>query len=360
MDVSCWGELMGYTVLLAVGGSGGHLLPAQQLAMLLGGEARVVFAGSGLSKSPFFEREEFAFEDVEAAPLWPPVRFLKKGGRGFLQSVRLLKKLKPDVVVGFGSYHAFPVLAAAALLRKNIILYEANSVLGKVNRLFAPLAHVMALQIPLQKPVRARQQYVSYFPWLEQGGLWEKERALAFYGFDLSAPVCLVFGGSQGAAFLNGTAPSVLKGCQVIHCVGKLEALEGVRLAYEKLGIKAFVQVFESEMARAYAAADFALCRSGAATTTELIRYRVPAVMVPFPYAAENHQQFNARFFCEEVKGGFWLEEKKAFCLREAVETCLLQLEGLKQALQKFDQIERKRVDLAQVVRSVGSCKDII
>ncbi|HAB98987.1 MAG TPA: hypothetical protein DCE71_04120, partial [Parachlamydiales bacterium] len=208
---------MSYTVLLAAGGSGGHLLPAQQLAVMLQGEAKVVFAASGLSKNPFFEKGEFAFHDVDAAPLWPPVEFVRRGGKGFFQSLGMLREVKPDVVVGFGSYHAFPVLAAATMLRKKIVLNEANSVLGKVNRLFAPFAKVLALQFPLQKKVWARQEYVSYFPWLMQEKVLRKE-SLAFSGFDLSSPVCLVFGGSQGAAFLNQIAPKVLAGCQGIHC----------------------------------------------------------------------------------------------------------------------------------------------
>ncbi len=351
---------MSYTVLLAAGGSGGHLLPARQLAMMLRGEANVVFAASGLSKNPFFERGEFAFHDVDAAPLWPPVQFVKRGGRGFFQSLSMLREVKPDVVVGFGSYHAFPVLAAAAMLRKKIVLYEANSVLGKVNRLFAPFAKVLALQFPLQKKVWARQEYVSYFPWLTEEKRLEKEEARAFYGFDLSSPVCLVFGGSQGAAFLNQIAPKVLAGCQVIHCAGKKEAVEELRHAYEKEKIKAFVQVFEPEMTRAYAAADFALCRSGAGTTAELIRYQVPAVMVPFPYAAENHQMFNARFFCEEARGGFWVEEREAFRLGSLIEACLVQVEDLRESLVRFDEIGKKRVNLARIVKGIGSCKDII
>ncbi|HAB99470.1 MAG TPA: hypothetical protein DCE71_06590, partial [Parachlamydiales bacterium] len=125
--------------------------------------------------------------------------------------------------------------------------------------------------------------------------------------------------------------------------------------AYEKQKIKAFVQVFEPEMTRAYAAADFVLCRSGAATTAELIRYQIPAVMVPFPYAAENHQMFNARFFCEEARGGFWVEEREAFRLRSLIEACLVQLEDLRGSLVRFDQMNCQRRGLANVVKEVYS-----
>lgn len=346
---------MSYTVLLAVGGSGGHLLPAQQLALLLKGEAKVVFAGSGLSKNPFFQKGNFFSRDIASAPLRSPVRFLRQSFSGLFQSLRFLREIKPDVVVGFGSYHTFPVLMAAVLLRKKIVLYEANSVLGKVNRLFVPFAKTLALQFPLQKQKMANQQYVSYFPWIFEASSLSKKEALSFYGLDSSSPVCLVFGGSQGAAFLNEKAPFVLSGCQVIHCTGKAETIETVRLAYEKQNIRAFVQAFEPNMARAYRAADFALCRSGAGTTAELIRYQLPAVMVPFPHAAENHQMYNAQFFCKEALGGFYLQQNEERHLRSFVEQCLSQLDSLRQSLQLFYQKTDKRVGLADLVKSVGS-----
>ncbi|MBX9745029.1 MAG: UDP-N-acetylglucosamine--N-acetylmuramyl-(pentapeptide) pyrophosphoryl-undecaprenol N-acetylglucosamine transferase, partial [Chlamydiales bacterium] len=279
------------SVLIAVGGSGGHLLPAQQLAKILQQESLVAFAGFQLSKSPFFQKESFFFQDIESAPLAPFGQFLRKSSKGVMQSLRLLRTLNPDIVIGFGSYHAFPLLAASVLLRKKILLYEANCVLGKVNRLFSPFADLLALQFPLEKPTRRKYQYTSYFPWTKDESAPTKQEALYAYGLDGALPVCLVFGGSQGASFFNENAPLVLSGCQVIHFTGREEAVEKVSSLYQALRIRAFVQSFESNMAKAYAAADFALCRSGAATISELIQHRLPALLVPFPYAADRHQE---------------------------------------------------------------------
>jgi UDP-N-acetylglucosamine--N-acetylmuramyl-(pentapeptide) pyrophosphoryl-undecaprenol N-acetylglucosamine transferase len=265
----------------------------------------------------------------------------------------LLKRLRPDVVVGFGSYHVFPMLAAAAMMRMKIVLYEANCVLGKVNRLFLPFSKVLALQFPLESSLRRSHEYISYFPWVSDAKRYIKAEARCFYGFDDSLPVCLVFGGSQGAAFFNEEAPKVLSGCQVIHCTGKEEVLAKVRLAYEEQQIRAFVQPFERDMGRAYAAADIALCRGGAATIAELIRYHVPAVVVPFPWASNDHQRVNAEFFCKKAKGGMWLAQKESCRLRSEIQRCLLERRELLESLQLFYQKTEKKVELADLVRSI-------
>lgn len=125
-------------VLIAAGGSGGHLFPARQLAEQLTGD-EVLFAGHHLSKSPFFEKEKIPFREIESAPLTNKFLFLKALWKGFWQSVDLLRTVRPDVVVGFGSFHSFPVLLAATILRKKVVLFEANCSLGKVNRFFSLL-----------------------------------------------------------------------------------------------------------------------------------------------------------------------------------------------------------------------------
>lgn len=399
---------MDHKIVIAAGGSGGHLLPAQQLAILLKKDAEILFAGANLSKSPFFKREGFAFKDIASAPLSNPFKFLYRAMLGFWQSLALLLKFRPDVVVGFGSYHSFPVLAAAVILRKKIILYEANSVLGKVNRLFFPFAHLLALQLPLEgmaklhskpnprffrwfgffakrlwpkgyvalrktEPTKkssnlAREasfaipslegthrkfRYISPFPWIREDKKHVSQEARRSYGLHFSQPVCLVFGGSQGAAFFNQSAPELLSGCQVIHLTGKEETVEAVRYLYQKKGIQAVVKSFETEMGKAYAAADFVLGRSGAGTISELIAYQIPAVLVPFPHAADDHQSANARFFCEEVKGGFWVPQNGSDRLPQAIALCKEQLGELRESLQLFNQKKEKKIELAELIRTV-------
>lgn len=340
--------------MIAVGGSGGHLLPAQQLADLLKNSREVAFAGSQLSQNSFFQKQNFFFQDIDSAPLSSPFRFIYRSIKGIFQSIRLLKKFRPDVVVGFGSYHSFPVLAAAFFLRKKIVLFEANCILGKVNRLFAPSAHTLALQFPLENtPFLKNHRYVSYLPWQQKPCSFTKEEALHFYGLDDSLPVCLVFGGSQGAAFFNEKAPSLLSGFQVIHCTGKKENVPSVQALYEKHQIRAFVQAFEPDMTRAYRAAHFALCRSGAGTLAELIRYQLPAVLIPFPHATDCHQTANARFFCSEVKGGIWLAQTEVSQMRRAIEKCLLNLSSFQDSIRLFYEKSSKRVELADLIQEL-------
>ncbi|MCC6127816.1 MAG: hypothetical protein IT584_01265 [Chlamydiae bacterium] len=194
---------------------------------------------------------------------------------------------------------------------------------------------------------------MSYFPWIKASQTYTKKEARAFYDLDLSIPVCLVFGGSQGASFLNEIAPQHLFGLQVIHFAGKGASLQEIRSLYETHRIRAYVQHFESDMNRAYAAADFALCRSGASTLSELITHGLPAVLVPYPYAADQHQRANAKFFCDEVQGGLWMEQSEPLQIRSAIENCLHRLDAFRQSIRFFYQKTGKRVELADLVESL-------
>ena len=286
-------------VLIAAGGSGGHLFPAQQLAELLP-DAEIHFAGHGLEKSLFFRKHLYAFTDIESAPLEKPFAFLRTLCSGVAKSIGLLRRFSPDVVVGFGSYHTVPLLCAAMLLRKPIVLYEANASLGKVNRLFAPFAKVVASPFP------GVGVQVPFFPWIQ------KEEELSTEGYGLEGPICLVFGGSQGASFLNEHfwRTAKLAGVQVLHFTGKEEEVARVQQRYAEAGVKAHVKAFETQMSRAYAAANCAVCRAGAGSVSELVRYQVPALLIPYPHAGA-HQEKNAEWFAQ-VGGGSWLRQSEA------------------------------------------------
>ncbi|HEY4254934.1 MAG TPA: UDP-N-acetylglucosamine--N-acetylmuramyl-(pentapeptide) pyrophosphoryl-undecaprenol N-acetylglucosamine transferase [Chlamydiales bacterium] len=321
-------------ILIAAGGTGGHLLPAQQLAELLQREeAQVIFAGYKLDKSPYFQREKFDFREIPAAPLsgWKFFSQLLVGG---WKAFRLFLKEKPDVVVGFGSYHTAPVLLAATLLGKKIVLFEANRTLGKVNRLFRPFAKKVAWQFLPSRAHPSKDLLVAPFPWIFPPKK-DSKSAREELGLDPDKFTALVFGGSQGAAFLNEIMPQVasaLPHMQWIHIAGNETAATQVRLQY---GPRAKVFSFTSNMPLLYAAADAALCRSGAGTVSELLRFHVPALLIPFPHATDNHQKHNADLLVE--KGG-------AICLDQAEAT----LEALKKNIETLDW---KRMHLA--LRSV-------
>jgi len=285
-------------IVIAAGGTGGHLIPAQQLADQLIAQpgTTVVFGGYKLQESPFFHRGRYRFVEIASSQkLSRPTALLK----GVLQALRFLLREKPDVVVGFGSYHSAPVLLAAAMLRKKIVLYEANRTMGKVNRWIAPFATHIGCQFPLSDYTSPKVVPVPMLPWGISQAKTAAPDAKKAFGLAPDRLTLLVFGGSQGAAFLNEVMPKVanqMENVQVIHSAGSEVAAAAVRAAYR---VPAVVKPFETDMAMAYSAADFAVCRSGAGTVAELIRFGVPALLIPYPYATDQHQQKNGDYLRE-------------------------------------------------------------
>lgn len=323
-------------VLIATGGTGGHLFPSRQLAELLKG-AEVAFAGHGLESSPFFDRKIPYHEVASVSSLkkWPALI------KGVWQGVKLLLRLKPDVVVGFGSYHSFPVLMAALLLRKKIILFEANCTLGKVNRFFAPFAKKIALQFPIPHKKGA---YVPLLPWVA------KPKGKSSYQKDPNRMTILVFGGSQGAAFINKTFCEAAKRLsfpfQVIHLTGK----EDREIQYE---VPSIVKPFEEDMASAYEVADLVVCRCGAGTVAELIQHQLPAILIPYPFA-HDHQRKNGEYL---KNGARMLLQKEATPERLAkeIEELMMRRDEYKKALSEIS--FPNTIDFAHLVRTVGEEK---
>ena len=326
-------------VLIAAGGTAGHLFPAQQLAEKLG-DCKVFFAGHHLEKSPYFQKKRFRFFDVVSAPLgW---RFLGALFPGLWKAIGLMRREKPDVVVGFGSFHTVPVLLAAVFFRKPIILYEPNRSMGKVNQLFAPFAKKIAVQFLNHE----RYTPIPFFPWIGKK-LPEKRAAKEAYGLDPNQSTVLIFGGSQGAKFLNETLPNVALQAQVIHLTGKES--ETVAKRYEEKGIRAVVKPFESNMTLAYAAADFAICRSGAGTVAELIRYGVPSILIPYPFAY-GHQELNA-LYIKNLGGGDVLLQNEATPEEIARRIDQLKLEQMRVALRSAEEQNQNLIGLDELVR---------
>lgn len=321
-------------VVIAAGGTGGHLFPAQRLQEQLN-DCEVVFAGHKLKESPFFDREKAEFREIEAAPLGK--KFFSGTWRGFWQAWKFLREFKPDVVVGFGSFHTFPVLLAAVVLRKKIVLFEANCTLGKVNKFFKPFATKVAFQFPVKKGVVV--------------GLGKKINHRA-HREQRDAIKILVFGGSQGAAFINETfchAAVMLKeqgvDFEVIHLTGKDE--ERIRMFYAERGIRAQVKDFEKDMASVYTSSDLAVCRCGAGTVMELLGYRMPSVLIPYPHA-HDHQRKNGEFL-----GARMILQREATAEKLAREIEKL-LQELPQARRRLEELSWDAdIELSDLVRNI-------
>jgi len=299
-------------IVISAGGTGGHLIPAQQLAQELMGN-NIVFMAKGLGNNYNFHKK-FDFHEVESGPLNKKQFFTSVFdiGKGILQTVRFFLKFKPDVVVGFGSYYTFPVLCAAYLMRKPIVLFEANISMGKVNRFFEKKAKVVACQFGEKR--RENYQMVPLLPWSNLQKM-DKKEARKKLGLD-DLYTILVFGGSQGANFINENfceAALILKetnNFQIIHLCGNDKNAKEIKSFYDEHKIASYVSSYEKDMATIYSACDMAICRSGAGTICELIFFEIPSILIPLSYSSENHQQYNA-FFIQEIKGGIAILENR-------------------------------------------------
>lgn len=309
-------------ILITAGGTGGHVFPAQGLAQQLAAHkqsSNVLFVAGGLKKNRFFDHNQFSFEEIACSPILSKNPFKMLKGcvhllKGFAQSRQILKKFQPDVVVGFGSYYTVSTLLAARSLKIPIILHEANSVPGKANQWLSYFAQTVALHFPstaslLKKNTHCvevglplRQGYERY--------LINKEEALIHFNLSPGRQTWLVCGGSQGAKAINRLIEETLPDIsslpiQFIHLTGHSEDCERLQKCYEAYQIPACVKPFESQMQLAWRAADTFIGRAGASTIAESIEFEVPGILIPYPYATDQHQNLNADFLVETVKAGY-------------------------------------------------------
>ena len=300
---------MRQTIVIAVGGTGGHVLPAGIIGRKLSERFDVVYIGVGLSTNPFFDKEGSRYFDVEGAGL-------KKGAlhcglkniSGIRQARKLLRTLKPTFVIGFGSFHSFPVLAAAAYLGIPYDLFEFNVVPGLVNRLFSRGARNVFLHFaPKRKKIKGNITFIDYA--FEDEKIYRKEEALNHFGLQKDKKTILVFGGSQGAEAINDlmakAAPLIKDEYQILHFPGKESDLKKY---YDELHVTAHVHPFCNRMDLAWVAADIAICRSGAGALREILIYETPAILIPYPAAKDDHQTYNAKFI-EELGAGICVRQ---------------------------------------------------
>jgi UDP-N-acetylglucosamine--N-acetylmuramyl-(pentapeptide) pyrophosphoryl-undecaprenol N-acetylglucosamine transferase len=313
-------------VILAVGGTGGHLYPAQALAKELkikNREIDLVFLGHGLASSFFFEREAFSYIDIAsgAFSVKKPLTWLKTSClliKGIVQSLKALKKEKPTLIVGFGSFHSFPVLVGAYLLNIPYILFESNAVLGKVNALFAKKVHQFAYQLfDLKLPSSIKAFKVTMPLLQERCHRLSPLEARVKYGLDPSTTTLLIFGGSQGALSLNEAVLASIPylkqqigAFQIIHLIGFNTNINLVINTYKNLKIAAYVAHYEEKMSDAYSAADALIARAGSNTIAEQLLFRVPTLFIPYPYLKDQHQNFNAQYVESRVQGALVIEHQ--------------------------------------------------
>ncbi len=304
------------TALVVAGGTGGHIFPGLAVAAALRDAGWRVFwlgtRGTGLApsmESQLVPPKGFNFEPVDfsgvrgkgsVALAGLPLRL----GRACWQCWRILRRVKPDVVLGFGGYVTAPAGLAAVLMRKALFLHEQNSVAGMANRQLARFAQTVYTAFP---DVLKKARWIGN-P-LRPEFLRQQDPATRFA--TRHGPLrILVLGGSLGAAALNEVVPMALAQMplavrpQVIHQSGKNQ-LDQLRANYLTAGVTAELTPFIDNTAQAMAHADLIICRSGASTVTELAAVGAAAVFVPYPSAVDDHQTTNATFLADQSGG--WL-----------------------------------------------------
>lgn len=290
-------------VMIMAGGTGGHVFPALAVAKVLRERAvPVVWLGvPGSMESRLVPANGFPIEWVNVAGIrgkglgaWVMAPFRIAGA--VLQCVRIMRRVKPAVVLGAGGYVSGPGGIAAWLLSVPLLIHEQNAVAGMTNRWLSRFATQVLEAFPGSFPPRVEARAVGNPVRTDIADL--PDPAARFAG--RAGRACLlVFGGSQGAQRLNALVPQALsrldpsKRPEVRHQAGA-RGIDAARTAYREFGVEAEVLPFIEDMAAAYAWADVALCRAGAMTIAELQAAGLGALMVPFPGAVDDHQTRNA------------------------------------------------------------------
>jgi len=313
---SCKGAIT--RCLIAGGGTGGHITPALALCETLqrrNPQAQVWYCGRpGSLEHELVRAHGITYKFVCAAPpahgLWSALRCAAMMLVGLVQSIVLIIKCAPQVIIGFGGYTAVPPLLAGLLLRRHVVVHEANVLPGRAVRLLvragaqlaygiAPRDHEPALVKAWQR-LRTRATFTGN-PLREAFLEATAEHGRALTGFAPDAVVLMTLGGSQGSRMLNSCVPDMLRlllpavpSLHVIHITGVADA-DQVRKAYQTLRVPHFVVSYSTAIGALFRSATLVIARAGALTVSELCVCGVPAILVPFPHAADNHQEYNAR-----------------------------------------------------------------
>lgn len=296
-------------VIMAGGGTGGHVIPALAIAEELRSQygAQVLFVGTERGiEMRLVPRAGFDLHPIQVGA-WKRVDFatrlktLMDLPRALVASARLLREFRPDVVIGVGGYASGPAMLAAATMSIPTVAFEPNVVPGAANRILAPMVNAAAVHFPAT---------CHYFRNCHVTGVPVRREFFHVSPRPKSArPTLLVFGGSQGAHAINQAVldalPSLIEavpGIHIIHQTGEKDHAEA-QAVYLHTMVSAEVLPFIDDMPGAFARADVLLCRSGASTVAEITAAGKPAIFIPLPTAADDHQTRNAAALAEANAG---------------------------------------------------------
>lgn len=296
--------------IIACGGTGGHLFPGIAVAEVLrdrGHEVMLFVSEKEIDSLALSGRSEFRFEKLPTiglpSPFSPAIfRFTQRFNESLSLSRRIYRSFQPQVVLGMGGFTSTAPILAGKLRRIPTLIHESNAIPGRANRVTARMVRAVLLgfsdcakffpKVPTEvtgTPLRAGLQRIDRATVRRKLGLREDRHTL------------LIMGGSQGATGINQAILKALptlnsEAFQVIHLTGARDERLMVD-NYQRENIPAYVTAFHHTMEDVYSAADLAIGRSGAASLTELAAFSLPSLLIPFPYAADDHQTRNADVF---------------------------------------------------------------
>lgn len=309
-------------VVVTGGGTGGHVYPALAIAQGLlkakpGIEVLYIGTDRGLEAEVVTRAglplATIKVQGLERRRLWKNFKALAQLGQGIWQAYRLLRRFRPQVVVGTGGYVCAPVCMVAAILRIPVILHEQNAFPGLTNRLLSRVARTVCLTFPeAKKYFPSRVELVTTgLPIRPEIIATTREEARAKLKIQPDQFFILIVGGSQGARSLNHAALSLFRAYQgraslkIFHVAGRKD-YEQLKAQAEKAGIyldgngNITIVPYLHDMHIALAAADLVIGRAGASFLAEVLVKGLPAILIPYPYAAGNHQEYNARALAEK------------------------------------------------------------
>lgn len=311
-------------IVLAAGGTGGHIFPAEALAReLLQRGCRVALVTDRRGQAFGDRLPGVALHRIRAgrlgAGLFDKVTALAVTAIGTIEAARLLRSLAPAAAVGFGGYPSVPTMLAATRLGLPTLLHEQNARLGRANRLIAARVRQIATSFPEVTGLRATDRER-----VRETGNPVRPAVTALGGAAYLAPAgetpvaLLVTGGSQGARILSAVVPAALAQLPpalrrrlTVMQQARPEDVETVRRTHAANGVTAEVAAFFDDIPARLARAQLVICRAGASTVAELTVVGRPAILVPYRYAAEDHQTANARAIA--AAGAAWMMDETAF-----------------------------------------------
>ncbi|MGB5685609.1 MAG: undecaprenyldiphospho-muramoylpentapeptide beta-N-acetylglucosaminyltransferase [Candidatus Electrothrix sp.] len=356
-------------IIITGGGTGGHLFPGIALATALQQKypgCEIMFIGTQrqLDKKTLagfdFQQESIACMGLKGMGLKHRIKSLLSLPVAVLESWKIIKRFQPDLVFGVGGYVTGPVLLAARLCSVPTCIHEQNSIPGLANRMISHFVSRIFVSIPGEYPFPEQKTVVAGNP-VRQEILAAAERRQQEVGSPLTL---LVMGGSLGAHRINMLMLDVAaqldeqqkKTVQLIHQTGTADEKK-VRDGYAAAGVKAEVKAFFTDMASLYSQTDLVLARAGATSLAELSVMGLPAVLIPYPYAADDHQAKNAEYYVAE--GGAVMYRESALDA-ELLGKILSQLLGDIDKLKKMARAMKNMGQPEATQRILDSCMDLI